>query len=78
MALYNALLAPLCGDEMTPELKGELRAFTRLTPGDFHTVRGQFNSFLSGERTATHEAMIAALRREEQLKGRYASRSAGF
>ncbi len=77
-ALYNALLAPLCRDEMTPELKGELRAFTRLTPGDFHTVRGQFNSFLSDKKTATHEAMIAALRREVELKGRYASRKAGF
>ncbi len=78
MALYNALLAPLCKEAITPEVERELRQFTRLTPGDFHAVHGQFNSFMSGEATATHEAMIAALRREEQLKGKYASRSAGF
>ncbi|MCR5347175.1 MAG: AAA family ATPase [Fretibacterium sp.] len=78
MALYNTLLAPLCSDEMTPEIKGELRGFTHLTPGDFHAVRGQFNPFMSGETTATHGAMIAALRKEEQLKGKHTGRVPGF
>ena len=78
MTLYNALLAPLCQEELTPALEGELRALTRLTPGDFHAVRGQYHSLLLDEPAATHEVLIAALRREESLKGRYAGRNVGF
>ncbi len=78
MVLYNALLAPLCKSALEPELERELTAFTRLTPGNFHAVRSQFNPFFSDESVATHEDMIAALRREETMKAKYAQRSAGF
>ena len=78
IALYNSLLAPLCKEKLTPELERELTGLTRLAPGDFHTVRSQYNSFLSEEASATHEDMITALKREEALKARYISRNAGF
>ncbi len=78
IALYNSLLAPLCKEKLTPELERELTGLTRLAPGDFHTVRSQYNSFLSDEASATHEDMITALKREEALKARYISRNAGF
>ncbi len=68
IALYNSLLRPLCECELTPELERELRSFTRLTPGDFHAVRAQYNSFLSDETTANHEELVRALRREMSLK----------
>ena len=78
MALYNTLLAPLCKSPLTPELERELTSFTRLTPGDFHAVCSQYNPFFSKNSVSTHEDMIAALKREETMKARYAKRNAGF
>lgn len=68
LALYNSLLKPLCRTELPLELVRELKTFTRLTPGDFHSVRSQYGSLLSNEKTATHEILIAALRREMSMK----------
>ena len=68
LALYDSLLKPLCGDELPSELARELKTFTRLTPGDFHSVRSQYNSFLSNEKTVTHEILINSLRREMSMK----------
>lgn len=76
IALYNSLLRPLCDCELTPELERELRALTRLTPGDFHAVRAQYNSFLNDETTASHEELVRALWREMSLKSE--KFSAGF
>ena len=68
MALYESLLAPLCDDELSRELEGELRMMTRLTPGDFHAVRVQYNSYLSDRSEVSHEVLVKALRRELALK----------
>ena len=67
-ALYNSLLRPLCDTEIPSQLERELKTFTKLTPGDFHSVRAQYNSFLSNEKTVTHEVLINALRREMSMK----------
>ena len=68
LALYNSLLKPLCRTELPSELVRELKTFTRLTPGDFHSVRSQYSSLLLNEDTATHENLINALRREMSMK----------
>ena len=62
------MLKPLCKTEIPPELERELKTFTKLTPGDFHSVRSQYNSLLSNEKTATHEILIDALRHEMSMK----------
>ena len=67
-ALYNSLLKPICNSELPSHLERELKTFTKLTPGDFHSVRAQYNSFLSNEKTVTHEVLINALRREISMK----------
>ena len=66
-ALYDSLLAPLSVEPLSTELGRELLSMSSLTPGDFHSVRMQYASYLSdGE--ASHEEMIAALKREVSLK----------
>ena len=76
MALYEALLAPLCTVKLSKKHERLLKSLNRLTPGDFHAVRQQYNSFLSDAPTATHDGMIEALRREMSMKHEKAS--AGF
>ena len=66
-ALYDSLLAPLCTEPLSTGLGLELSAMKRLTPGDFHAVRMQYASYLS-DCEASHEEMIAALKREVSLK----------
>ena len=78
LALYKSLLSPLCDSEIDHETQKELLSLRRLTPGDFHSVRVQFNSFFSDDKTATHEQILSALKREEALKARYAERDIGF
>ncbi|MBQ7219651.1 MAG: AAA family ATPase, partial [Synergistaceae bacterium] len=68
IALYESLLAPLCDSELSKELERELRRMTRLTPGDFHAVRMQYNSYLSDRSEVSHEVLVNALRRELALK----------
>ena len=75
-ALYDSLLKPLCDDELSEGLVRELRAMTRLTPGDFHAVRLQYASYLSDRSEVSHEVLVNALRREMSLKHEKAS--AGF
>ena len=68
IALYNSLLKPICNSELPTQLERELKTFTKLTPGDFHSVRAQYRSFLSNDKAATHEDLINALRREMSMK----------
>ena len=58
MALYDSLLKPLCDGELSEGLVSELRAMTRLTPGDFHAVRLQYNSYLSDRSEVSHEVLV--------------------
>lgn len=78
LALYDSLLSPLCDSEIDSETEKELLSLKRLTTGDFHSVRVQFSSFFSDDRTATHEQILSALKREESLKARYIERDIGF
>lgn len=78
LALYDSLLSPLCDSEIDTETEKELLSLKRLTPGDFHSVRVQFSSFFSDDRTATHKQILSALKREESLKARYVERDIGF
>ncbi|MBR0079041.1 MAG: ATP-binding protein [Synergistaceae bacterium] len=75
-ALYNSLLKPICNSELPSHLERELKTFTKLTPGDFHSVRAQYNSFLSNRNTVTHEILINALRHEMSMK--HEKSKAGF
>ena len=76
LALYDSLLRPLCDGELSEGLERELRGLKKLTPGDFHTVRVQYNSYLSDRSEVSHEVLVNALRRELALK--HEKGSAGF
>jgi SpoVK/Ycf46/Vps4 family AAA+-type ATPase len=77
--LYKTLLAPLVGNPMTPEEEQELCRLPRLAPGDFHVVRTQYASFFADAAGGvTHAALLAALRREMNLKLEEAGRPMGF
>jgi len=76
LALYDSLLRPLCDEELSGEVEHELRTLTRLTPGDFHAVRMQYNSYLSDRSEVSHRVLVNALRRELALK--HERSSAGF
>ncbi len=77
LALYKSHLSPLCDSEIDAETERELMSLRRLTPGDFHAVRVQFNSFFE-DKKVTHEELLRALKREETLKARYINRDIGF
>jgi len=78
MALYNALLSPLCEAPLPADLEKELKSFSHLTPGDFRTVCTQYGSLFSDEPYVQHDTLISALRKEESLKSGFLSRTAGF
>jgi SpoVK/Ycf46/Vps4 family AAA+-type ATPase len=75
-ALYDALLAPLASGPMSKELKTELLAMRRLTPGDFHAVRSRilFNEGIGLD----HSELLTELRREQELKLDTGRRIVGF
>jgi AAA+ superfamily predicted ATPase len=76
--LYSELLAPLCRQKLPSSLEKELQSFSMLTPGDFRTVRSQYDSFFSEKPDIDHDALIAALRREESLKAKLQTHRIGF
>lgn len=63
--LYSAMLAPIVGTELPESLEASLSVMKRLTPGDFHAVRAQM---FHAEGALTHDVLIRALRREQDLK----------
>ena len=63
---YKKILQPLVGSDLEKKLEKELKNISGLTPGDFKVVMTQFRFKVTGERS--HEAMIAALREEAQVK----------
>jgi SpoVK/Ycf46/Vps4 family AAA+-type ATPase len=75
-ALYAALLAPLAGNALPESLERELRAMTRLAPGDFHAVRSQH--WLSEPGGTSHEELVKSLAREQELKLDREERRIGF
>jgi len=64
-ALYSSMLAPMVGTTLPATLEASLVIMKKLTPGDFHAVRAQMRH---AEDTVTHEDLIRALKREQELK----------
>jgi SpoVK/Ycf46/Vps4 family AAA+-type ATPase len=77
-ALYAELLTPLCREKLSTAQEAKLRSFPNLTPGDFHAVRSQYDSFFSDTSSTGHEDLIEALAREVSLKAKLQSHRIGF
>lgn len=78
LALYEALLAPLCAEELPHSLSSRLTRMTSLAPGDFHAVRAQYDSLFTEPGEVTHELLVDALSRETELKVEPKVRRVGF
>lgn len=77
-ALYQRLLAPLCAEPLPPLLETELLGMSRLTPGDFHAVRSQYDSLFADASEVNHKILIDALAKEQSLKTEQRTRRIGF
>jgi SpoVK/Ycf46/Vps4 family AAA+-type ATPase len=77
-ALYAGLLAPICAEPLPPQLEGELLGMERLTPGDFHAVRSQYDPVFADASELSHKILIAALAKEQSLKAEQGTRRIGF
>jgi SpoVK/Ycf46/Vps4 family AAA+-type ATPase len=75
-ALYASLLAPLVKSKLKPEEDRELRAMSRLAPGDFHAVRSQY--WLAEPEAFSHKELLNALRSEQKMKLDGTERQIGF
>jgi len=78
LALYEALLAPLCVEELPEALCRRLTSMTSLTPGDFHAVRAQYDPLFTEPGEVTHKLLVDALAKEAELKVEPKVRRAGF
>ena len=69
LALYKKLLEPLCpGEALSEAQKERLLKLDRLTPGDFHTVRSQFDPLYVDPACVNHDKLVSALAREQEQK----------
>ena len=68
LALYASLLGCLCAEPLPPEQETRLRRLDRLTPGDFHTVRSQYDPLFVDASKISHALLVDALIREQALK----------
>ena len=78
LALYEALLAPLCEGELPEALRRRLARMDCLAPGDFHAVRAQFDPLFTEPGDVTHEMLVDALEKEAELKIAPKERRVGF
>ncbi len=78
LALYAGLLDPVCAGALPPQLEKELMALDRLTPGDFHAVRAQYDPLFTDPAEVDHKTLIDALAREQALKAGQRTRRIGF
>ena len=78
LALYGALLAPLCEGELPEALHRRLTGMASLAPGDFHAVRAQYDPLFTAPGETTHEMLVEALAREAELKVEPKERRVGF
>ncbi|MDL2216472.1 AAA family ATPase [Desulfovibrio sp. OttesenSCG-928-M14] len=78
LALYASLLTPICADSLPPQLERELSALNRLTPGDFHAVRSQYDPLFVDAAKVSHKIFIDALAKEQSLKVEQQTRRIGF
>ena len=74
---YERLLAPLVPAGLDKNLQEAIKAIPALAPGDFKVVKSKFK--FKDSHQLTHEAIVAALREEAQLKSVHACKKAiGF
>ncbi|MBR3880045.1 MAG: AAA family ATPase, partial [Mailhella sp.] len=78
LALYEALLAPLCEGELPDALRRRLTNMSCLAPGDFHAVRAQRDPLFTEPGETTHEMLVSALEKEAELKIEPKTRRVGF
>lgn len=78
LKLYTGLLAPLCTFPMTEGEKTRLLDLNGLVPGDFHTVRCQFDPMFMDAANLTHGCLVEALATELRLKTERRERPMGF
>lgn len=77
-ALYARLLAHICQGPLSPQQEKELQSLDRLTPGDFHAVRSQYDPLFVKTSDVSHEILINALAKEQALKVEERTRRIGF
>ncbi|CAK7025986.1 MAG: ATP-dependent zinc metalloprotease FtsH [Desulfovibrio sp.] len=78
LALYAKLLAHICAAPLSPELEKKLVSLDRLTPGDFHAVRSQYDPLFIDASEVSHKVLIDALTKEQALKTEQTTRRIGF
>jgi len=77
VTFYKRLLAPMIPSRMTTDLERQLRSISKLAPGDFNVVRKKFK--FKDAKQLNHQAFVAALREEAELKSIHACKKAiGF
>lgn len=78
LALYEALLAPLCEGGLPDDLRRRLTNMSCLAPGDFHAVRAQYDPLFTAPGETTHGMLVTALEKEAGLKIEPKARRVGF
>lgn len=79
-SLFNSILKPISGKELTKEELTELESIKNLTPGDFHVVENKFCSFFTVSDKTGNKDLLSALKEEcqKKLAQNYSSRRIGF
>lgn len=78
LSLYTKLLAHICAAPLSPVLEKRLVGLDRLTPGDFHAVRSQYDPLFIDASEVSHKLLIDALIKEQTLKTEQTTRRIGF
>ena len=74
---YHKLLANLISEPINGKILNQLRQIVNLTPGDFKTVRDNFN--FHPKKDLNHQTFLKALSKESQIKNLHnKSRAIGF
>ena len=68
VALFNSILKPISGQELSSDEQKELQSMKNLTPGDFHVVEDKYCSFFTVSGKASNSELLSALREELKLK----------
>lgn len=75
-ALYKKMLAPFVGSDLDQMGLEMLKSFKFLCVGDFSTVRKQV--LMESQQNITHEDLLMALAKEEQMKREHGAKRLGF
>ena len=66
--LYDKLLKPLSGKELSDDEMMRLHKMRNLTPGDFHVVKGKFSSIFYESENPSNGELLRALEQETGFK----------